>query len=127
MFSPENCELCKRCMADGLYRGYIVTCTGREHCPYHSDLKGIPEHRKRNATIAFEEAAKKAQWGPVPFDQAVREYYEQEKREAKLVDAARAYNRGLGYMMLTFFGNLFVYNGDEFDLETVKNKAWEIR
>jgi len=128
MFTPENCELCKLCMGYNLCRGYIVTCTGREHCHGHADLKGTLESRKEDAITAFEESARRAQWGPVPFYQAVREYYEQEKREAKLVEAARAYNQGLGYIAVNhFFGSLFIYSGGEFDLKTVRDKAWKIR
>ena len=118
MYTPEKDSICKICMG----HQYNLTCTGYENCGIHADIEGTLLSQKEAAFDVFGHEAR---------EQAAREIAKREasKKQSLFDSAARAYNRGEGFIQFSPVLGLswFTYEGHDWDLEAVSQRAYEIR
>lgn len=111
MYTPETDACCKICLC----RQYHLNCTGREHCGIHADIVGTLNGIKRDCEKVFKVDEPKIDQAP--------------KTNAAFEAAARAYNRGEGFIQFNpILGfSCFTYEGHDWDLQSVSQRAYEIR
>lgn len=108
MYTPETDIYCKNCIG----HCYDLSCKGCEHCGIRADIKGTLESLERDCRKAFRVETESTSKINAAFD-----------------SAARAYNRGEGFIqwspILGF--SCFTYEGHDWNLEAVSQRAYEIR
>ena len=101
---------------------YDLTCTGRKNCGIHADIEGTLLSQKEAALDVF---------GREIREKLAKENAEKAKAKtnAAFDAAARAYNRGEGFIQFSpILGfSFFTYEGHDWDLEAVSQRAYEIR
>ena len=91
---------------------YCLNCTGKDHCGIRADIKGSLDSLERDCKQAFRVESESAPKTNAAFD-----------------SAARAYNRGEGFIQFNpILGfSCFTYEGHDWNLQAVSQRAYEIR